>query len=75
MPHSVSFPRDDVGGALLLEAQFGVGVNVAAHGLDVGGRGEDRIDDVHVRSSGRYGRTNDFTPGPAYAGVAESDSM
>jgi hypothetical protein len=36
MPHSVSLRGHQVGGALLLEAQLGVGVDVAADGSDAG---------------------------------------
>ena len=38
---------DHVGGALLLEAQLGVGVDVAAHRGDLRGVGEDGFDQLH----------------------------
>ncbi len=41
------FLRDHVGGAHFLEAQFRVGVDVAAHGRDVGRPGEDGFNDFH----------------------------
>jgi hypothetical protein len=45
MPHSVSLARHHVGGAHLFKAQFGVGVDVAPHGCNARGLGDDGIDD------------------------------
>ena len=40
---------DQVGGALLLEAELGMGVDVAPERGDLGGVGEDGFDDLHGR--------------------------
>jgi hypothetical protein len=41
MPHSVSLAATSVGGALLLEAKFGMRVDIAAHSADAGGLGDE----------------------------------
>jgi len=43
---------DDVGGAFLVEAQLGVGVDVAPDRGRDGGVGEDGLDDLHGRLRG-----------------------
>ena len=53
-PHSLSFSRHDAAGALLLEAELGMGVDVAADGGQLGRRGGDLGLDVHdVQDSSR----------------------
>src|SRR4030095_9921643 len=59
------------GGALFLEAELGVGVDVAAQRGDLGSVGEDRFDDLH----GRLLRVQ-FTRGPRAArGLCHSLEM
>ena len=52
-------PGDQVRGALFLEAQFRVGMDVASHRGDRGGVRQNRLDEMHWLASGQWGNSPD----------------
>ena len=64
MPHVGELLGDQVGGALLLEAELRVGMEVAPHGGDLRRVGEDGFDDLHGGLLDRASLPRSRRPGP-----------